>query len=428
MKTRSIVISFIILLLVQFQYGCKKEDKDKDQPITTTDLSPQINILKPDSNNFTLDFGESFKLSVVASSNTNSNAALNYFKIEKEDNNGIFTSLIDTALNSDHFILNDLSCQAEEETGVNKWHVSVKDINEYSANEILTINVKKLSPNLHFLEGEYEPGKNRISKDTTLYTATIIGFGFEASSSTDKNLSKLTITRNFENVDLNTIYDTSFSLQNFSMDIETVSHPSPGSEYFEITVINESDKSSKIGFTIITEPTDAGIHIYNDIEMGSFSSPTNGLFASNTGETYALSEVNSDPGIQAKISWIYFQGMISGHTLMSPANETIVEIYPAIDSWTYRNTTHMGKTNISPMSFDQINNKNQLIITIQNSGVMLNEDFFSELQSSPGGFEVDDVIAFETNEGKRGLIKITQVNSAPYIGESTIKYDLKIEK
>ena len=73
-------------------------------------------------------------------------------------------------------------------------------------------------------------------------------------------------------------------------------------------------------------------------------------------------------------------------------------------------------------------NKNLLIIKIQDSGVTLSDDFVSELQSNPQGFEVDDIIAFETDAGKQGLLRIREVNPGASNGESTIRYDVKVAK
>ena len=56
------------------------------------------------------------------------------------------------------------------------------------------------------------------------------------------------------------------------------------------------------------------------------------------------------------------------------------------------------------------------------------EDFVSELQTNPAGFEVDDIFAFETGGGNQGLIRIMEVNEGSSVGESTIKYNVKIEK
>ena len=87
-----------------------------------------------------------------------------------------------------------------------------------------------------------------------------------------------------------------------------------------------------------------------------------------------------------------------------------------------------AKTNITTAGYDLVENKSQLILTIQNSGSSLTEDFCSELLTNPTGFAVNDIIAFETHDGNRWLLLITEVNPGATNGESTIKYDVKVEK
>jgi len=284
-------------------------------------------------------------------------------------------------------------------------------------------------PTLSFLGGLYQPwGIDRTASDVTMEAGKLLVFGFTASSTTTKNLSRIKITRTYENVSVETILDSAVAVPSYTLDIETVSNPQTGTEVFEITVTDKNDLSSTINFTVITVEADPGIHVYNGIELGSYLSTTNSSFASITGETFSLGEAE-DPAVQSKISWVYFHGVTFGHTVMSPANDALEDVYQEIvDDWTNRNTTLMAKTNLTVASFDPIENKNQLILTIQNSGVSLTEDFHSELQSDPNGFEVGDVIAFETGDGNQGLIKVTEVNPNADIGLSTIKYNVKVEK
>lgn len=282
-------------------------------------------------------------------------------------------------------------------------------------------------PSVTFLGGVYEAwGIERTDGDVTMESSKPLVFGFSASSTSDKNLSRVLITRNYENVSLNTILDEELSVATYALDIETVSHPVEGTEVFEITVWDRNNLSTTISFTVTTTPADPGISIYNGISLGSYQSSTNSSFASVTGETFSFADAE-DPAVQNKISWIYFHGNAYGHTIMSPANEDIYEIYPSVEEWTNKNTTFMAKTDLTVQDYVGITNKNQLIIVIQGSGASLTSDFHSELMSNPSGFEVGDIIAFETADGDQGLINVTQVNPGANNGLSTIKYDVKIE-
>lgn len=271
-----------------------------------------------------------------------------------------------------------------------------------------------LPPAVSFLGGT-EPGTGweRIDGDATLEVGKPFVFGFTATSKSDKNLSRILVVRDYENVSENTVLDSTISATSFTIDIETVAFPNnPGSEVFTVTATDKNGLSTSISFTITTVAGDPGISIYADITLGSYTSATNSSFASITGETFSLAQAQ-DEAVQSKIDWVYFHGATYGHTIMSPSNDNLYAIYPGIEDWATQKTTLFGKTtNVSEDAYNQIDNKNVLILTIQNDGVTLNQDFYSELISNPGDFEVGDIIAFETQEGNRGLLIIREVNSA----------------
>ncbi len=285
-------------------------------------------------------------------------------------------------------------------------------------------------PTIIFLGGtEPSTGWERVDGDVNLTVGEPFVFGFTASSNSDKNLSNIKVTRNYENVFTNTLLDSAVSVQSFTIDIQTVAYPNtPGSEVFEVTATDRNGKSSSISFTVTTTLADPGINEFLDVSLGSYNSNTNSSFASITGQTFSLPEANADESIQAKIDWVYYDGATGGHTLMSPANTSIEAIYPSIADWANRNTTYMVKTNLTTNDYEAVENKTQLVVVISNQGLTFNKDFYSENVSSPGGFAVGDIFACETSEGKFALIKVTEVNEGANNGLSTIKYDIKVEK
>ncbi|GAB4312949.1 MAG: hypothetical protein Kow00127_03700 [Bacteroidales bacterium] len=285
-------------------------------------------------------------------------------------------------------------------------------------------------PSVIFLGG-IEPGTGweRVDGDVTLEVGQPFVFGFTASSNSDKNLKQIVVTRNYENISTITMLDTAISSPSFTIDIQTVAYPNtPGTEVFTVTATDRNDKATSISFTVTTIQADPGINVYTGVSLGSYQSSTNSSFASITGETFSLSEANNDPAVQAKIDWMYFHGASLGHTLMSPANETAADVFPSVAGWTNKNTTFFAKTTLTMNEWNAVENKNQLILTIQNQNLDLSNDFYSEVTSNPGGFAVNDIIAFETSSGMYGLLLIKEVNPGATNGESTIVYDVKVEK
>ncbi len=213
----------------------------------------------------------------------------------------------------------------------------------------------------------------------------------------------------------------------FEKSIQTVAYPAVGQEEFICTVTDENDNTSTISFKVTTILTDPGISVYTGISLGSWNSTTNSSFASITGQTYGIAEAAAD-SIQSKIDWVYFNGTSYGNTLMSPSDTLVENVYPSIENWTVRNQTRFTKTTYGPDIFDIIENDNQLIVFINTGNLNFVYDFYSELLSNPGGFAVNDVLAFETHTGKYGFIKITAVNPGTSNDLSTITYDLKVMK
>ena len=282
------------------------------------------------------------------------------------------------------------------------------------------------APTINFITGA-----NYVSNDTILTVSSLFTVGITASSTTDKNLASVKLTRTFEIIgNVDEIYNFSLNSTSFSFDTTLATHPNEGSENFICTVTDDNGLSSSVNFTITTVAGDPGIFVYTNINLGSFDSNTNSSFASVTGQTYSQAEALSDTLIQQKIDWCYFDGDTYGHTLMSPANDEIINVYDSIASWDYRNNTKFEKTNYTANQYDGINNSSQLVLYIQNANPELTFplNFFSELLSNPGGFDEGDVIAFELYTGKWGFIKVTDVNPGATNGDSTITYDVKVMK
>ena len=191
-------------------------------------------------------------------------------------------------------------------------------------------------PSLEFLGGEFTlDNGNKIARtdeDVIMETGKLLVFGFTATSTTNKNLQSVVITRNYENVFTQTMLDSTLSTNTITLDILTTSYQNPGDEVFEIVVTDRNGETTSIDFKVTTVPADPGINTYTNIALGSYTSSTNSSFASITGETFSMLEAQ-DANVQAKISWIYFHGVSYGHTLMSPSKGAIEQIYPGVADW-----------------------------------------------------------------------------------------------
>ncbi|MCD4682796.1 MAG: hypothetical protein K8R86_05905 [Bacteroidales bacterium] len=285
-------------------------------------------------------------------------------------------------------------------------------------------------PSISFLGGIHQAtGKAYVDGDIILTVGEQMVFGITAKSESNKNLKRIYIERVYEVISTEVIIDSTINSSNFTYEKITATNPNVGMEDFNCTVTDKNDKTTTISFTITTVLVDPGINVYTGISLGSYDSPTNSSFASITGETYSIADAGID-SIQSKIDWVYFDGASWGHTLMSPSDTIVETVYPTIGDWdaNNRNQTRFAKTDYTPDDYNFIENDNQLVVMINNANLNFVDDFFSELQSNPGGFAVGDIIAFETHIGLYGFIKVTAVDPGANNGLSTITYDLKVVK
>lgn len=131
------------------------------------------------------------------------------------------------------------------------------------------------------------------------------------------------------------------------------------------------------------------------------------FFSTSTGEIYSFDEVvgTSEP-VSSTIDFGYFYGNTALASLLSPDNVNWTNtVQYDMNEWTERNTTVFRTTTVGATEFD----------AISSSEADLLESAFVEFGTdvpNPGrvsGLEANDVIAFQTEDGRFGLVKIVEV-------------------
>ncbi|MCD4695837.1 MAG: hypothetical protein K8S16_06310 [Bacteroidales bacterium] len=424
--TKQAILSTLLLVIF---FSCTKDEETEEPQV----FKPVIELISPGGPDVTVEPYEKVALSLGVTAGVGSSEKLTHFRFTKQFELEALVVVMDTVLDATAFQLTNFEHRVNIENGIEVWTFEATDKSGDVATKTLMFTIDgpppDLLPTITLLSGIHPgTGWTYVDGDVTLEVSEPFVFGFTATSNTDENLANIKVTRNYENVSLNTILDSNINVSSYSVDIETIAYPgTPGTEIFTISATDMLDNSNSIEFSVTTTPQDPGISIHTNIVLGSYTCSTNKLFASETGETFSLTEAE-DPAVQSKIDWVYFHGATYGHTLMSPENTDLYAVYPQIENWTNKNNTLFGKTTLGSSEYNVVTNNTLLILQIQNSGVTLAENYFSELMSNPGGFEVGDVLAFETQGGKRGLILITEVNPGTTNGESTIKFNVKVVK
>jgi hypothetical protein len=282
-----------------------------------------------------------------------------------------------------------------------------------------------VTPTINFKGGIHQAsGMEYVDGDVTLNVSEIFVVGITASSNSGRDLSNLNVIRKFENGQPFTL-DTVCNGTSISYDLFFQANGEVGNEDWIFTIEDKDGNSSQLSFVITTEAVPTGIVNYTDIELGSWESPTSSSFASITGETFDITEANTDETIQEKIDFVYFDGGSYGHTVMAPDDDIVLAVYPSIENWATRNATLFARTQLNANTYDQIVNVSSLLaITSQ---LDFNASFISELLPDGDGFAVGDVFAFQTGAGLFGLMKITEVDQGATNSVSTIMYDVKVQ-
>ena len=255
-----------------------------------------------------------------------------------------------------------------------------------------------------------------ITGDKTVPVNSPLLFKITAVSNpnTKKNLKTLRIQswkNNTPNVDTTvTINDDKF-LGSFNFHADSNYSVE---EKFQFTLTDKAGEAATKTITITTEdaPVNANpINTYSATLLGGQSNPNVGSFYDvNTNTVYQLSGANSN---QADIDLIFAYGNTNHYYIASPDDADIAISHSNVASWTTRNSTILMTTSISAADFDAMTDDANFPTVSGSSKVNM--------------LQVGDVFAFQTVDGKKGLVKVTEILGSSG-ADRAIKIDVKIQQ
>jgi len=130
------------------------------------------------------------------------------------------------------------------------------------------------------------------------------------------------------------------------------------------------------------------------------------FFSTSSGELYSYSGVlSTTEPVSGTIDFGYFYGNTLEATLLSPDNQNwTATVGYDMSQWNSLNTTVFRTTNLSPEAFDAI---------ASSQGDLIEAEFEAGTAvESPGrvpNLTADDVVAFQTEDGRFGLVKVVEV-------------------
>jgi len=174
----------------------------------------------------------------------------------------------------------------------------------------------------------------------------------------------------------------------------------------------ENNKTSK-SITITVEEQEQ-VQTYDQTLLAAplLEEDSESFYASSDNSTYTKNEADGDANIQGKIDFGYWYSQDDGAVLVN------TEEYPAYElEWSNTSTTQFGETDLEVSTFVGIGNSDEVIVNAT-----------SDLSSKNAtNLQEDDIVAFETDGGKKGLIKVNNVTEGAGT-EGKIEFRVKIQK
>jgi len=263
------------------------------------------------------------------------------------------------------------------------------------------------TPTMNFKGGEFQPGIDFVDGDATLPVNSKFYVGITAQTNSGKELETIEVTSKFENENP-VLYQEDINDDSYDANLEFDTNIGVGDEDWIFTIEDKPGNTKQLSFTITTELVGDSVRVSVDVTMGSYNDQDFGSFyASSTDMVYFKAEAENNQDI---IDLAFFKGTNTQNTIAAPAAQNVITVFN-IGGWATLNDTQVEISSITAADFDAI-------------GDTYVFPDFTGTGNEVNNVAIDDVLLFETVDGKTGLIK---VNSFPTKGDK-INIDIKIQK
>jgi hypothetical protein len=269
---------------------------------------------------------------------------------------------------------------------------------------------EKAGPTITFAGGNY------IDADATVAPGAAIAFSWTAQKG-DGNLATITIDRDgvaltgWDELDIdNSVNDIYIDEAQFTAPLNE------GSYVYTITVTDKNDLSVSEQFTITVEGGGDPIDEFSAILMGAQSNTTLGSYLDVSEGASGVMKQAAASSSQGSIDIVYYYGSTNTATLTAPDDETVgggAGNLSLCEGWTTKNATRFASSTLSASEFDDVEDDAPIAGLTGLSA------------SKMTALSVGDVIAFETVDGKKGLIKVAALEAT---SSGTITIDVKIQQ
>ncbi len=253
-----------------------------------------------------------------------------------------------------------------------------------------------------------------------VYQDTMLKVGEEFTCGVTAYGSKLTnfFIKSISNGQEQVVFDTGFNSANFSWSRSFIKSLEK-EERWVFTIRDKEGYSASSSFNILLD-TAANYQPVTEItaiKMGAQNNNATGSFFSiQDNSIHFLSELDTDPDLQALIDMVYYYYGEDKNVLASPGANIEDGIFTGnFETWTNINTTRYIKTDLSPADYN----------TIVNDSTLLANYTEGEGKRKAKKLKVNDIYTFKTKDNKLGIFNIKEVEGTE---AGFVVLDVKIQK
>ncbi len=260
---------------------------------------------------------------------------------------------------------------------------------------------------------DFKGGGDYVSSDVTVDTGANIHIGITAAmnATSKEDLRTFTVTRVVNNTP-EVIYNEEFKEENYSFDSVFVALGEAATAKYIFTVKDDDAKEAEVSLnvtTVVPEPQYGEINYFEGVVLGSFNDQTGSFYSVSENMVYTIAEANA---ASEKIDFVYYYGAVNKASIGAPDDAGVNQVYN-LDAWTTINETRFYNTEYTAEEFD----------AMENDALLVDLETFEE--TSMTMLQGEEVFAFMTAGGKKGLIKVAEI---PVMREDLITFDVKVQK
>lgn len=270
-------------------------------------------------------------------------------------------------------------------------------------------------------EVAFVTGTDYTSADATVTAGTQVKSAITATSTEGIKGFKITVKYNGQAASttvLDSVVSGNPTVFN-SGDMFAQSQTAVGDETWTFTVTDKNGEATSVSYKLTTTAQGGTINEYSARLLGSYTNQTLGsFFSTSTGSVYLQADAKAN---QTAVDFVYFYGATNLATITAPDDADAATIFNGatngLQTWTTKNATRFKTTNLAAGDFVAASTETALINGYDNAA--------GTAGSKVNQLAKDQVFAFITNNGKKGLVHVANITTG---ANGSITINVKVIK